>query len=120
MDKPFAIRKGRRSMIHCSFIYNGDGRMGEGNLWDLSPSGWRSTNNDVLEPGTVMSAYIALPDRGESKYVVIESAIVRWSHGIEAGWEILKMDASARERIRTFLEQGGTPARSLNARSHAA
>lgn len=105
MEKPFEIRNGPRRILRCSFIYNGDGMMGEGTLWDLSLSGWRATGNSQVTPGTEMSVYLALPDRGESKYVAIDSAIVRWSEGNEAGWEIIKMDAGSRARIKAFLEQ---------------
>lgn len=107
MNKPFKIRNGQRSMLRCPFIYNGDGMMGKGTLWNLSLSGWRATGNSRVTPGTEMSVYLALPDHGESKYVAIDAAIVRWSNGKEAGWEIIKIDAASRARLKTFLEQAG-------------
>jgi len=81
--------------------------MGEGTLWNFSESGWRATGHDSLAPGTEMSVYLALPDDGGSKYLTIDAAVVRWSNGYEAGWEITKIDAASRLRIKEFLERAG-------------
>ena len=45
------------------------------------------------------------PDGEESKYLFIESAIVRWSSGCDAGWEIQTIDATSRARLIRFLDQ---------------
>jgi hypothetical protein len=51
-----------------------------------------------------MPVYIDLPhDEEESKYLFIESAIVRWSSGHDAGWEIQAIDATSRARLNRFL-----------------
>jgi len=107
MNKTFHIRHGLRIALHCSFMYNGEGLVGEGSLWELSESGWRATGHDRLTPGTEMSVYLALPDKGASRYVPIDAAIVRWSNEKEAGWEITKINADSRARIKDFLEQAG-------------
>lgn len=93
--------------LRCSFMYKGEGLVGEGSLWELPESGWRATGHDRLAPGTEMSVYLALPDKGGSKYVSIDAAIVRWSNEKEAGWEITKINAASKARIKDFLEQAG-------------
>ena len=52
-----------------------------------------------------MPVYLQLPDDGDSKYVMVDSAIVRWANGKDAGWSIQKMDTAARARLMRFLEQ---------------
>ena len=32
MDKQYRPRKGQRIAVHCSFVYNGEGLMGEGTV----------------------------------------------------------------------------------------
>jgi hypothetical protein len=107
MKKTFDIRHGLRIGLRCSFMYNGEGLAGGGSLWELSESGWRATGHDRLIPGTEMSVYLALPDKGGSKYVPIDAAIVRWSNEKEAGWEITKINATSKARIKDFIEQAG-------------
>lgn len=107
MNKNFHIRQGLRVGLRCAFTYNGDGRLEEGTVWDLSESGWRATGHDGLLPGTEMSVYVALPDKGSTKYLVIDSAVVRWASGKEAGWEITKINAASRAHIQDFLDRAG-------------
>jgi hypothetical protein len=53
-----------------------------------------------------MPVYIELPsDTGESKYLLIDSAIVRWSSGRDAGWEIQTMSDTSRARLNRFLDR---------------
>ena len=52
-----------------------------------------------------MPVYLELPDDGESKYLLVDSAIVRWSNGRDAGWEIRKIGATSRARLIRFLDQ---------------
>ena len=68
---------------------------GKGQLWDLSASGWRATGDHPVAPGMSMPVYLELADDGESKYLLIDSAIVRWSNGRDAGWEIRTIDATS-------------------------
>jgi hypothetical protein len=54
----------------------------------------------------VMPVYIELPSgKGESKYLLIESAIVRWSSGRDAGWEIQTISDTSRARLNRFLDR---------------
>ena len=107
MKNSYKIRNGLRVAMECSFIYNGDDRMEEGTLWELSQSGWRSSIQHYIAPGTEMTVYLAIPDNGESKYVPVNTAVVRWCHGREAGWEIMKIDAASSARLKAFLEEAG-------------
>ena len=54
-----------------------------------------------------MPVYLELADDGESKYVLIDSAIVQWSNGRDAEWEIRTIDAISRARLIRFLDQVG-------------
>lgn len=103
MDKIYTIRKGRRADLHSSFIYHGDGFMGEGTLRNLSRSGWRANGNHPVTEGDQMTVYVELPDGGESRYLLIDAAVVRWTNGNEAGWEITKIDSAAQARLDQFL-----------------
>lgn len=108
METAYTIRSGQRISIRCSFLYHSDEFHGKGHLWDLSVSGWRSTVDQPVTAGMVMPVYLELPDGGESKYLMIESAMVRWSNGLDAGWEIVKIDAGSQARLTRFLEESAT------------
>src|SRR5438094_9002473 len=101
----YVVRAGQRIPIHCPFLYHGENFHGKGHLWDLSASGWRARGNHPVTPGMSMPVYLELADDGESKYLLIDSAIVRWSNGRDAGWEIRKIGATSRVRLLRFLDQ---------------
>ena len=106
MAKNYAVRAGQRISVRHPFLYHGESFHGKGHLWDLSASGWRATGDQLVTQGMVMPVYIELPPDGEeSKYLFIESAIVRWSSGCDAGWEIQTIDAPSRARLIRFLDQ---------------
>ena len=88
MARAYAVRAGQRISVRCLFLYHGEEFHGTGQLWDLSASGWRATGDHPVAPGMSMPVYLELGDDGESKYLLIDSAIVRWSNGRDAGWEI--------------------------------
>jgi hypothetical protein len=55
-----------------------------------------------------MPVYLELHDGGESKYLLIDSAIVQWAKGRDAGWKIQSIDPAALARLNRFLDQVGT------------
>ena len=99
MAKTYAVRVGQRISICYPFLYHGESFHGKGHLWDLSASGWRATGDGDA------GLYRTAPHEGESKYLLIDSAIVRWSNGHDAGWEIQTIDATSRARLNRFLDQ---------------
>jgi len=104
--KNYAVRTGQRISVRHPFLYHGEDFHGKGHLWNLSLSGQRATEDHPVIQGMVMPVYIELPPDGEeSKYLLIESAIVRWSSGCDAGWEIQTIDATSRARLIRFLDQ---------------
>ncbi len=106
MARAYAVRAGQRISVRHPFLYHGESFHGKGHLWDLSASGWRATGDQPVTQGMVMPVYIELPPDGEeSKYLYIESAIVRWASGRDAGWEIQTIDAPSRARLSRFLDQ---------------
>lgn len=106
MAKSYAVRAGQRISTRHPFVYHGPGFQGKGHLWDLSVSGWRATGDHPVTQGMVMPVYIELPPgKGESKYLLIESAIVRWSSGRDAGWEIQTISDTSRARLNRFLDR---------------
>jgi len=111
MARTYAVRTEQRIPVHCPFLYHGESFHGKGHLWDLSASGWRATGDHPVTPGMSMPVYLELADGGESKYLLIDSAIVRWSNGRDAGWEIQAIDTTSLARLNRFLNQAGTPSR---------
>jgi len=105
MDRTYVVRTGQRVSIRCPFLYHAENFHGKGHLWDLSASGWRATGDHPVTPGMSMPVYLELADDGESRYLLIDSAMVQWSNGREAGWEIRKIDATSRARLIRFLDQ---------------
>ena len=106
MAKNYAVRVGQRISTRHPFLYHGVGFHGKGHLWDLSISGWRATGDRLVTPGMAMPVDIELPsDEGESKHLVIDSAIVRWSSGCDAGWEIQTISETSRARLNRFLDR---------------
>jgi hypothetical protein len=101
----YAVRAGQRISVRCPFLYHAENFHGKGHLWDLSASGWRATGDHPVTPGMIMPVYLELADGGESKYLLIDSAIVRWSNGREAGWEIRTIDVTSRVRLIRILGQ---------------
>ena len=108
MSKNYAVRAGQRISIRCPFLYHGEGFHGKGQLWDLSTSGWRATGDHPVTPGMSMPVYLELADGGESKYLLIDSAIVQWAKGLDAGWKIQSIDPTSLARLNRFLDQVGT------------
>jgi hypothetical protein len=107
MDRTYVVRAGHRVSISCPFLYHSEEFHGKGHLWDLSASGWRATGDHPVTQGMVMPVYLELADGGESKYLLIDSAIVRWSNGRDAGWEIQTIDTTSLDRLNRFLNQVG-------------
>lgn len=106
MAKKYTVRAGQRISTRYPFLYHGEGIHGKGHLWDLSISGWRATGDHPVTKGMVMPVYIELPpDEGEPKYLLIDSAIVRWSSGRDAGWEIQTICETSQARLNRFLNQ---------------
>lgn len=105
MARAHAVRAGKRISVRCPFLYHGEEFHGKGHLWDLSAFGWQATGDHPVAPGMSMPVYLELADDGESKYLLIDSAIVRWSNGCDAGWEIRTIDATSRARLIRFLAQ---------------
>lgn len=106
MAKKYTVRAGQRISTRYPFLYHGEGLHGKGHLWDLSISGWRAMGDHPVTKGMVMPVHIELPpDKGESKYLLIDSAIVRWSSGRDAGWEIQRISDVAQARLNEFLSR---------------
>jgi hypothetical protein len=55
-----------------------------------------------------MPVYLELADGRESKYLLIDSAVVQWANGRDAGWKIQSIDSTALARLKRFLDQVGT------------
>lgn len=120
MTKTFAVRKEPRSTVQCSFCYYADGALGEGTIWDLSVSGWRSTGNLVIAPGFEVTAYLKLLDGNGSSHLQVEGAVVRWVQGQTMGWEITRIDEASKARLAAFVghEVHVRPSHAMIARAH--
>ncbi len=102
--KTYAVRKQLRTPVCVEFCYFCDGALTDGTVWDLSETGWRATGKRPVSVGTETTVYITLRDRKGTHNILIDSAMVRWSRGRDAGWEITRMDDSHRMRLMNFIE----------------
>jgi len=102
MMKTYAIRKKLRTHVQCQFCYFCDGALANGIVWDLSEAGWRSTGEHPIPVGSETTVYITLSNGNK---ILIDTAVVRWSEGREAGWEITRIDEASRARLMDFIEQ---------------
>jgi len=55
--------------------------------------------------GTETTVYLTLSDGKRLDNLLIDAAVVRWSNGGDAGWEIIRMDDANRARLTDFIEQ---------------
>ena len=109
MTKTYTPRKKPRVSVHCSFCYFYNGTLAKGTIWDLSETGWRATGERPVAAGSELTVYLTLPDNGKSKNILVDAAVVRWSEGRDAGWEIARIDEEARARLDHFLENHNAP-----------
>lgn len=105
MAKTLTVRKKSRAPVHCPFCYFYDGTLAKGMIWDLSEKGWRATGERSVAAGAELTVYLSLPDGGESKNILVDTAVVRWSEGRDAGWEITCINEVARARLDQYLEK---------------
>jgi hypothetical protein len=103
--KTYEVRKKLRTPVHFQFCYFVDGTLANGIVWDLSETGWRATGERPVPVGTETTVYLTLHDGKRSNNIVIDAAVVRWSEGRDAGWEITRMDEASRARLADFVEQ---------------
>ena len=103
--KTYAVRKKLRTPVRCQFRYFCDGTIANGIVWDLSEIGWRSTGEHSVPVGTETAVYITLHEGKRSYNILIDAAVVRWSDGRVAGWEIVRVDEANRGRLSHFVEQ---------------
>jgi hypothetical protein len=103
--KTYAIRKRFRTPARCQFCYFRDGALATGIVWDLSETGWRAACERPVCVGTESTVYITLHDGTQSHNILIDAAVVRWSDGQIAGWEITRMDEASRGRLADYVEQ---------------
>ena len=109
MAKSYIPRKKSRASVHCPFSYFYDGTLAKGTIWDLSETGWRATGELPVAAGSELTVYLTLPNSGKSKNLVVDAAVVRWSEGRDAGWEIIRIDEEARARLDYFLKNHNAP-----------
>lgn len=105
--KTYAVRKQFRASVQGMFSYpvNGKGKWTTGKIWDISQTGWRIMGEHPLPIGLETIVFLTLSNGDELHHILIESAIVRWSHGRHAGWEILRMDALSEGSLAEVMEQ---------------
>ena len=79
-----------------------DHYVGEGTLFDLSPTGCRIQSTISLAPGTYLTLSI---EAAEIEYPLgIAVSIVRWSKDDQAGIEFLRYAHGDRERVTDLVE----------------
>ena len=103
--KTYAVRKQFRASVQGMVSYSADGTWITGKVWDLSQTGWRTTIQRPLPIGLETIVFLTLGEGEDIRHFLIESAIVRWSNGCHAGWEILRMDALSEGSLEEVMEQ---------------
>ena len=103
--KTYTVRKKLRAPVHCQFYCFSDGSLINGIVRDLSATGWRATVDRPVPAGLEKHVFIALRDGQDCHPIFIDAAIVRWTDGREAGWEITRINELTHTRLTDFLEQ---------------
>lgn len=103
--KAYTIRKKLRTSARCQLCYFCDGSLTTGIVWDLSEGGWRSGSERPAQPGTESTVYMTILEGDQPHNILIDAAVVRWSDGQIAGWEILRIDEANRTRLSRFVEK---------------
>ena len=101
--KTYAVRKKLRVPIRCQFHYFCDGTVANGMIWDISETGWRATGERPIPVGIETSVHLTLSVGTQSCHIVIDGAIIRWTKGRDAGWEITKIEETARQQLIDFV-----------------
>lgn len=104
MVKTYSVRNAGRVPTQCTFLYFWNGTLEQGKVWDLSETGWRASVKQPLPPGSETTVYLALPDRGAYKYMIVNMATVCWSEGNTAGWKVSHIDGEAQNRLDQYLD----------------
>lgn len=102
--KTYTVRKKLRTPVPCQFYFS-DGSLINGIVRDLSATGWRATVDRPVPAGLEKHVVMALRDGQDGHPIFIDAAIVRWTDGREAGWEITGINELASTRLTAFLEQ---------------
>lgn len=97
---PFTIRPFRRLPVCCTATSYVGEFVGEGTVWNVSPTGWRFSGDLPLRVGEVCSLTVTLPT---CQTVYIAAAAVRWVRRQEYGVETLVMDEESREHLQEYL-----------------
>jgi|CXWL01.1.fsa_nt_gi hypothetical protein len=103
--KPYAVREKLRTSVQGTLSYTAEGTWTTGIVWDLSETGWRTTGERPMPIGLETIVFLTLRDGEELHYILIESAMVRWSDGRHAGWEILRIDALSQTCLADVMDQ---------------
>jgi hypothetical protein len=103
--KTYTIRTELRTPVHCQVSCFSNGAVINGIVWDLSATGWRATIARPVPVGLETSVFMTLRDGKNGYPIFINAAIVRWTHGCEAAWEITRTDEWTRTRLTEFLER---------------
>lgn len=103
--KVYAVRKELRTSVQGMFSYPVNGVWTTGKVWDISQTGYRITGECLLPIGLETIVFLTLRNGDELHHLLIESAIVRWSDGRYAGWEILRIDALSQVSLADVMNQ---------------
>ncbi|MBS0156762.1 MAG: PilZ domain-containing protein [Nitrospira sp.] len=102
--KTYTVRKKLRTSARCQLCYFCDGSLTTGIVWDLSEGGWRAAGERPVHAGTESTVYMTILEGDQPHNILIDAAVVRWSDGQIAGWEILRIDEANRTRLTHFVE----------------
>ena len=103
--KGYTVRRELRIPVHCQLYCFFDDGLISGIVRELSATGWRVTVDRPVPLNLDTHVFIAVDDAHSGHPLFIDSGIVRWTDGREAGWEITRIDESICTRLINFMEQ---------------
>lgn len=103
--KNYAVRRQLRTSVQAMLSYPVNGIWTTGKVWDISQTGYRTTGERPLPVGLETIVFLTLSDGDQLRHILIESAIVRWSEGHHAGWEILRMDTLSQVSLADVMKR---------------
>jgi hypothetical protein len=99
---PFSIRLYQRFPVHCPVTYNTGPFQGQGNVWNLSCTGWRLSGDLPMRPGETLSLTVTLPNE---QRIEVPEAVVRWSRGQEFAVENLAIEPHTHARLLHYVKR---------------
>jgi hypothetical protein len=99
---PFVLHSYRRFPVVSPVTYEHGWQVGQGIVWNLSPTGRRLSGTLPLEHGNICFLTVMLPT---NKTLALSTGVVRWVRGEDVEIETLVMDEKAEARLGKYIPE---------------